>query len=166
LEGHGQDMSFEVNGHRYPHYYLLAHGIYPKLTIFVQTIHDSQGEKRQYYANMQEAARKDVERCFGVLQSRWGIIQNPSREWNLNTIKDILMACVIMHNMIIEDERDQELEPIIAEPINVPWRHGPMRRGLNFEDYVQGHEMIRDERSHYILRNDLMEHLWALKGNL
>jgi ABC-type transporter Mla maintaining outer membrane lipid asymmetry ATPase subunit MlaF len=31
-------------------------------------IHDPQGEKRQYYAKMQEAARKDVERCFGVLQ--------------------------------------------------------------------------------------------------
>jgi hypothetical protein len=36
-EGHGQDMSFEVNGHMYPHYYLLADGIYPKWTIFVQT---------------------------------------------------------------------------------------------------------------------------------
>ncbi len=35
LEGHGQDMSFEVNGHRYPHYYLLADGIYPKWTIFI-----------------------------------------------------------------------------------------------------------------------------------
>jgi hypothetical protein len=30
LEGHGQDMSFEVNGHRYPYNYLLAGGIYPK----------------------------------------------------------------------------------------------------------------------------------------
>ena len=68
------------------------------------------------------------------------------------------MACVIMHNMIIEDERDQEMEPIIAQPIHVPWRHGPMRRGLNFEDYVRGHEMIEDESSHCMLRNDLMEH--------
>jgi hypothetical protein len=41
-----------------------------------------------------------------------------------------------------------------------------MRRGLNSEDCVRAHEMIRDERSHYMLRNDLMEHLWALKGNL
>jgi hypothetical protein len=45
LKGHGQDMSFEVNGHRYPHYYLLADGIYPKWTIFVQTIRDPQGDK-------------------------------------------------------------------------------------------------------------------------
>ena len=55
---------------------------------------------------MQEVARKDVERSFGVLQSRWAIIENPSRQWDLNTINDILMACVIMHNMIIEDEKD------------------------------------------------------------
>ena len=68
--------------------------------------------------------------------------------------------------MIIEDERDQELEPIIVDTINVPWRHRPMRGGLNFEDYVRGHEMIRDERSHYMLRNNLIEYLWALKENL
>ena len=39
LEGHGQDISFEVNGHRYPQNYLLEGGIYPKWTIFVQIIH-------------------------------------------------------------------------------------------------------------------------------
>ena len=66
------------------------------------------------------------------------------------------MACVIMHNMIIEDEGDRKMKLIIAQPNHVP---GPMRRGLNFEDYVHVHEMIRDERSHYMLRNELMEHL-------
>ena len=30
LKAHGQDTSFEVNGHRYPHYYLLADEIFPK----------------------------------------------------------------------------------------------------------------------------------------
>lgn len=48
------------------------------------------------------------------------------------------MASVIMHKMILEDERHQEVEPLIAEPINVPWRCGPMRFGLNLEDYVRG----------------------------
>jgi hypothetical protein len=74
------------------------------------------------------------------------------------------MACVIIHNMITEDERYHEMEPIIARSIHVPWRRGPMRRGLNSEDYIRGHEMIQDERSHYMLRNDLIKHLWALKG--
>jgi hypothetical protein len=40
LKGDGQDMSFEVNGHRYPHYYMLADGIYSKWTIFVQTVQE------------------------------------------------------------------------------------------------------------------------------
>ena len=115
MENHVQNMRFEVNGHKYSHYYLLPNGIYPKWAVFVQIIYDPRG--RQYYAKMQEAARKDVERCFGVLQSRWKIIQNPSYQWDLNTIEEILMACVIIHNMIFEDERDQELEPIIAEPL-------------------------------------------------
>ena len=69
---------------------------------------------------MQKAARKDVERCLGVLQSRWGVIPNLSLQWNLNTIKNILVVCVIMHNMIIQDERDQEIETIIAQPNHVP----------------------------------------------
>ena len=64
-----------------------------------------QRNENSYYAKMQEVARKDVEWCFSILQSRWGVIQKPSRQWNLNTIKYILMACVFMHNMIIEDER-------------------------------------------------------------
>lgn len=81
---------------------------------------------------MQEVSNKNVENCFGVLQSNWGIIQNPSRQWNLNTIKDIPMTCVIIHNMIIEDEQDQELEPIITQPNHVPWR-----RGLSSEHYVR-----------------------------
>ena len=76
------------------------------------------------------------------------------------------MTYVIMHNMIIESGRDQEMEPIIAEHIHAPWRRGPMRRGLNFEDYVHGREMIRDERSFHMLKNDLMEQLWALKKEL
>ena len=52
---------------------------------------------------------------------------------------------------------------MIARPIHVPWRRGRMRHGLNYEDYIHGHEMIQDERSHHMLRNDLIEHLWALK---
>ena len=41
-KGDGQDMSFEVNNNRY---HMLGDGIYPKWTIYVQTIHDPQGEK-------------------------------------------------------------------------------------------------------------------------
>ncbi|GJS86974.1 ALP1-like protein isoform X1 [Tanacetum coccineum] len=32
----------------------------------------------------QESARKDVERAFGVLQGRWGLIQQPTRAYEVN----------------------------------------------------------------------------------
>jgi hypothetical protein len=47
-------MSFEVNGH-------------------------VEGEKKQYYMKVQEGARKDVKRAFGVLQACWEIVKNSVR---------------------------------------------------------------------------------------
>jgi len=74
LTGAACDMEFVVNGVQYNRYYLLADGIYPQWACFVQTIHVRDHKKQSYFAQQQEAARKDVERCFGVLQARFSII--------------------------------------------------------------------------------------------
>lgn len=55
---------------------------------------------------MQEACRKDVERAFGVLQSKFAIVKGPASFWGKTTLHYIMSACIIMHNMIIEDDRD------------------------------------------------------------
>ena len=55
---------------------------------------------------MQKSARKDVERAFGVLQSRWGIIQNPTLTWSIQKLWEVSTACVTMHNNMVEDECD------------------------------------------------------------
>ncbi len=69
----------------------------------MQTIHEPQNKKQQRFTQMQ-GAQKDVERAFGVLQAQWAIVQNPCRLWDMFTIYDIMLACVIMHNFVIEDE--------------------------------------------------------------
>ncbi|XP_047326687.1 uncharacterized protein LOC124930380 [Impatiens glandulifera] len=66
----------------------------------------SQTPKEKLFAKHQEATRKNVERAFGVLQTRFAIIRKPSLAWNRDVISKIMMACIIMHNMIVEDERD------------------------------------------------------------
>ncbi|CAI8605890.1 unnamed protein product [Vicia faba] len=64
-----------------------------------------QGDKRKLFAQHQEDGRKDIERAFGVLQSQFVIIRNPTRSWHLDVLKRIIDTCIIPHNMIIEDER-------------------------------------------------------------
>jgi hypothetical protein len=72
---------------------------------------------------MQESTGKDVERCFGILQSKFGIIANPCRLWSIEAMKDVMLACVILKNMIIEDERSEDdLEPLyeMDEDVEIP----------------------------------------------
>ena len=45
---------------------------------------------------------------FGVLQSRFAIIWEPGRFWKSEDLHYIMKACIILHNMIIEDERDSD----------------------------------------------------------
>jgi hypothetical protein len=109
---------------------------------------------------MQESTRKDVERCFGVLQVRWGIIENPSRLWGLANMDDIMYVCIIMHNIIIENESsEQNLEPLfeVEAPIGIT-------RPLPFEALVVGTEQLENIELHYNLRGDLVKHLWTLRG--
>ncbi len=57
---------------------------------------------------MQEGARKDVERCFGVLQARFTIVKGLARFWKREDLHFIITVCVILHNMIVEDEHNTQ----------------------------------------------------------
>ena len=108
-EGQASKVCFNINGHNYKMGYYLADGIYPSWATFVKTIPEPQGNKKKYFAKAQESVRKDVERAFGVLQSRFAIVRGAARYWDEETLDDIMKACIIMHNMIVEDEG--ELNP-------------------------------------------------------
>jgi hypothetical protein len=103
LRGDDNNMRFKVNGNVYHRYYLLTDGIYPRCSCFVQPLRPPQGEKKEHFSKMQAALRKDVERAFGVLQARWEIVKNPVRQWDLDTISNIMYCCIILHNMIVQD---------------------------------------------------------------
>ncbi|XP_047971954.1 uncharacterized protein LOC125214828 [Salvia hispanica] len=49
--------------------YYLVDRIYPNRPVFMKTIKHAIGPKKSYFATRQEAARRDVERSFGALQS-------------------------------------------------------------------------------------------------
>ncbi|XP_033131883.1 uncharacterized protein LOC103829883 [Brassica rapa] len=73
LQGRAPRVKYMVNGHTYKLAYYLTDGIYPKWSTFIQSITLPQTPQHELFAKVQEATRKDVERAFGVLQSRFAI---------------------------------------------------------------------------------------------
>lgn len=69
----------------------------------------------------------------------------------------IMHTCVVLHNMIIEDERDsathENLEHTTDEvPAN------------DFAAFLSRYRDVHDARLHRQLQVDLVEHLWNNKG--
>ena len=106
LQGQAPKVNYTVNGHNYRLAYYLTDGIYPNWANFVQSIREPQDPKASLFATHQEGVRKDVERAFGVLQAQFAIVKNPALLWDKIKIGKIMRACIILHNMIVEDERD------------------------------------------------------------
>jgi hypothetical protein len=134
----------------------------------MKTISAPQGRKRQLYAQKQEV-RKDVERCFGVLQLRFGVICNPGRLWDLEMLRVVWTAAVIMHNMIIEDEAPfPELNQRYLQEEVTHERLPNVQRAeqvpLTFKRFMHAIVSIRDKQQHYQLRDDLIENLWLKHG--
>ena len=172
-EGEGPQVNFKINGHEYTMGYYLADGIYPSWATFVKTIREPQGNKKKYFAKAQEACRKDVERAFGVLQSRFAIVRGPARLWDEETLHNIMMACIIMHNMIVEDERDNydynfddkgqyvcNYEDM-GERVTVSHDAAP-----ELDAFIQNYKNIKSKETHTQLQADLIEHLWQNHENL
>ena len=110
LRGEGQ-VQYHVNGRQYNNGYYLADGIYPEWAAFVKSIRHPQSEKHKLFAEHQEGARKDVECAFGILQSRFSILKQPARLFDQGDLENIMLACIILHNMVIQNEKG--LEPIL-----------------------------------------------------
>ncbi|GKE20315.1 ALP1-like protein isoform X1 [Tanacetum coccineum] len=151
------ECPFVVNGHTYRKGYYLADGIYPAWSTFVKTFSVARDEKSLKFKRVQEAARKDIERAFGVLQGRWGIIRQPARAMQINTLKRIMYCCIILHNMILEDEGfEVNFRDMFVNPALNIVRDWVKRCDL----HVRKTKELRDRKTHTDLRQDLMEHLW------
>ena len=140
---------FVVNGHTYKRGYYLCDGIYPAWSTFVKAFKYPTDPKEKKFKKLQESARKDVERAFGVLKGKWSILNRPLRPHTIERIRKIVYTCVILHNMIIHNAgnaispvhiRDPPIEPVFDEAALAE---------------------IRDEDTHFRVRFDLMEHVHA-----
>ncbi|XP_062232679.1 uncharacterized protein LOC133929938 [Phragmites australis] len=162
-DGTSPPVSYTINGNTYDMGYYLGDGIYPEWATIVKPISAPRGNKSMYFSAKQASVRKDVERAFSVLQSRFAIIRSPGRMWDESTLHNIMTACVIMHNMIIEDEGTgtdvDEVFDYMGDKATA--RRNPDQAVLK---YIEVTEAIRNRALHHQLRDDLVEHLWSRHG--
>ncbi|KAK2647621.1 hypothetical protein Ddye_015110 [Dipteronia dyeriana] len=142
--------------------YYLSDGIYPQYATLIQTISQPSSLKEKFFAEQQEATRKDVEHGR-VLQSRW-----TARMWTARDLGKIMKTCIILHNMIIESEHQQGINPECWQP------HGDNRvKDVHLEhDYtflvsrmINRMKQVQDKRVHTDLKIDLINHLWDIYGD-
>ncbi|XP_020242989.1 uncharacterized protein LOC109821216 [Asparagus officinalis] len=165
-QGIASPTHYTIQEKNYDVGYYLADGIYPKWPTLVQTISNSDDKKKQYFVMMQEACRKDVERAFSVLQSRFAIIKGSARFWDKRTLHDIMTACIIMHNMIVEDEHDEQEDVVISTPQSISnAKNMEITETERFQRFLARHKRLKNKEAHFALRNALIEHLWERHGN-
>ncbi|XP_066338381.1 uncharacterized protein [Miscanthus floridulus] len=166
LKGQAPRVQYMVNGNQHNIGYFLADGIYPEWAVFVKSIRLPITEKEKKYAEEQEGARKDIERAFGVLQRRFCILKRPARLYDRAVLRDVVLACIILHNMIVEDEKEPAIieenldlnvppcSSTVQEPEFSPDQDVPLERALEKDT------TIRDRSAHRRLKDDLVEHIW------
>lgn len=145
-QGTAPPANYTIQGKEYNMGYYLADGIYPKWSTIVQTISDPQGRKKKLFAAKQEACRKDVERAFGVLQAKFAIVAGSSRYWKKEVLHDIMTACIIMHNMIIEDERDINAPVRDARPAPQATVEMATNENTRFQEFLTRNLQIKNKK--------------------
>lgn len=139
------------------------------------------------FSQWQESSRKDVERAFGVLKCTFQIIRNGLYAQNFKRLMDIVITCVILHNMRTEervsgdglyrpdDYLDEELqaglrqsrdgidelfnpEDDVSESENDVEAKEEWMRWLH--NYLKAWNSLTDAAEHDRLRNAIIEHIY------
>ncbi|WVZ69895.1 hypothetical protein U9M48_018611 [Paspalum notatum var. saurae] len=165
--GRAPEVEFTVNGNQYTMGYYLADGIYPDWATLVKSISAPASNKQKIYAQRQESCRKNVERTFGVLRAKWKILHSPARLWKARDLNSIVRACIILHNMIIEDEKGADV--VLLD--NSDWPGVPNPPINHNKDVpaiaqlIDAYNIIKSKETSTLLCNDHVEHIWGLYGS-
>jgi hypothetical protein len=88
--------------------------------------------------------------------------------WKHHNLKTIMKACIILHNMIFEDEQGIYLDySYVHSPTTIITPVEVLKDGTSilFAEFINNHKSMRNSGSHFQLRNNLIKHQWDIKGH-
>nr|XP_043638462.1 uncharacterized protein LOC122609482 [Erigeron canadensis] len=162
ISGLAPTTSFYANDNFYKSGYYLGDGIYPEYAIFVKTFTDPIDNKRKLFKKKQELARKDIERAFGVLKKRWKVISNPSRYWDKDKMQSVIYTCIILHNMILQDEDKAFCQDYDPEDPSLDPEYWTQETPM--EQRIKNTHAIKSGETHNMLMADLVDQVWTTRS--
>ncbi|GAA0169829.1 hypothetical protein LIER_24221 [Lithospermum erythrorhizon] len=117
---------------------------------------------------------KNKEERDAIDETTYNIIRQPARIWDIDVLGKIMRTCIILHNMIVEDERDtysRNYENLDFEPSNNPRSSSSFNVQTQvhpqFQVHVEGRSEsdihsraeLRDRGQHIQLKKDLVDHI-------
>ena len=86
--------------------------------------------------------------------------------WSHKKLNAIMRACVILHNMVIEDERDIYLNPEDTQGFEGA-DDPPVSQNRDvpaIDKLINTYNCIKSKETSTQLQQDLIEHIWGLYG--
>ncbi len=96
-------VPFTTDGKQFDKTWFLCDSAHLDYSRFVTKILEPLTEQESKFTAWQEAAQKDIERGFGVFQSKLRHVARPIHDMHLATIAVKFAACMILHNMCVSD---------------------------------------------------------------
>ncbi|KAJ9538488.1 hypothetical protein OSB04_031221 [Centaurea solstitialis] len=120
---------------------------------FVKAFRYPTEEPQIHFKTHQESARKDIERTFPTLEDIWHVVKYPARVWTQRKLTEIMYTCIILHNMIREDEgfSHYPFDPTEVLP-------GEIETTISEEDRARNVNLVKNRERHANLRHDLSIH--------
>ena len=106
--------------------------------------------------------KKNAQQAFDVLQSSFTIFTYPALTWSKKQMCEAMMACLILHTMIIESECVDPADDDHPYYHQIPLAQVDHAFSEYFATFLTINTEIRDEGADEKLQNDLVAHLWAL----
>ena len=82
--------------------------------------------------------------------------------WDPEVLWQVMTCCVILHNMIVEDEGEGAARTDFEKPGEHV--HLPEQDAEYVMHFLEMHRQLRDEQVHTQLLHDLVEHMYVFMG--